>query len=61
VAYNVQTTVDAEQKIVVDFLVTNTHNSKAMSTILELASEVLQTNIFIVLYLRGYQSAREFQ
>jgi len=43
VAYNVQTTVDAQHKLVVDYLVTNTNDSKTMGAMLERAVGELGT------------------
>lgn len=61
VAYNVQTTVDAQEKILVDFLVTNANDSRAMGTMLERATEELQTNKFTALYDKGYHSGSELE
>ena len=61
VAYNVQTTVDAEHKLVVDYLVTNTNDSKAMGTMLERAVGELGTSDFTALYDKGYHTGTEFK
>lgn len=49
VAYNVQTTVDAENNIPIDYKVTNENDSKAMGDILERAIDIVETNEFTAL------------
>jgi hypothetical protein len=61
VAYNVQTTVDAKNCIPIDYLVTNTNDSKAMGGMLRRAKSILQTNEFTALYDKGYHTGSEFE
>jgi transposase len=61
VAYNVQTTVDASNNIPIDYLVTNTNDSKAMGGMLKRAKTILGTNEFTALYDKGYHTGSEFQ
>ena len=61
VAYNVQTTVDAQNNIPIDYKVTNTNDSKAMGNMLKRAESILQTNEFTALYDKGYHTGSEFQ
>jgi len=61
VAYNVQTTVDAQNNIPIDYNVTNTNDSKAMGNMLKRAESILQTNEFTALYDKGYHTGSEFQ
>jgi transposase len=46
VAYNVQTTVDAQHSLTLDYKVTNTNDSKAMSGMLRRAKTILQSSDF---------------
>lgn len=61
VAYNVQTTVDAKHCIPIDYLVTNTNDSKAMGGMLRRAKSILNTNEFTALYDKGYHTGSEFK
>jgi len=61
VAYNVQTTVDAENNIPIDYKVTNTNDSKAMGNMLQTAKSILRTNEFTALYDKGYHTGTEFK
>ena len=61
VAYNIQTTVDAENNIPIDFKVTNTNDSKAMGNMLQRAKSILRTNSFTALYDKGYHTGSEFK
>ncbi len=60
VAYNVQTTVDAEKNIPIDYKVTNTNDSKAMGNMLRRTKSILQHNRFTMLYDKGYHTGSEF-
>ncbi len=60
VAYNVQTTVDAENNIPIDYKVTNTNDSKAMGGMLQRAKTILRSNNFTALYDKGYHTGSEF-
>ena len=61
VAYSVQTTVDAKDNIPIDYKVTNTTDSKAMSNMLRRAKTILRTNEFTALYDKGYHTGSEFE
>jgi hypothetical protein len=60
VAYNVQTTVDAQHNIPIDFKVTNQNDSKAMGGMVRRAKTILQNNDFIAIYDKGYHTGSEF-
>jgi len=60
VAYNVQTTVDAKNKLLIDYKLTNTNDSKAMGNMLQRAKTILRTNYFTALYDKGYHTGSEF-
>jgi len=60
VAYNVQTTVDAESNIPIDYKVTNHNDSKAMGNMLQRAKSILHSNNFTALYDKGYHTGSEF-
>ncbi len=61
VAYNVQTTVDAKNNLLIDYKVTNTNDSKAMGIMLQRAKSILHTNQFTALYDKGYHTGSEFK
>ena len=60
VAYNVQTTTDDDHNILIDYLVTNENDSKAMGEMLERAVYILDDNNFTSLYDKGYHTGSEF-
>ena len=61
VAYNVQTSVDAKNKLLIDYKVTNNNDSKAMGNMLQRAKSILHTNQFTALYDKGYHTGSEFK
>ena len=61
VAYNIQSTVDEKNKLVIDYKVTNTNDSKAMGTMLRRAEVILGSNEFIALYDKGYHTGSEIK
>ena len=61
VAYNVQTSVDAKNNLLIDYKVTNNNDSKAMGNMLQRAKSILQTNQFTALYDKGYHTGSEFK
>ena len=61
VAYNVQTTVDAKNNLLIDYKVTNSNDSKAMGNMLQRAKSILRTNQFTALYDKGYHTGSEFK
>ena len=60
VAYNVQTTVDAQHNIPIDFKVTNQNDSKAMGGMVRRAKTILQNKDFTAIYDKGYHTGSEF-
>jgi hypothetical protein len=60
VAYNLQTTVDGSNKLIVDYEVTNTNDSKAMGEMVERAVDIIGDNDFTLLYDKGYHTGSEF-
>eukprot|EP01029_Cantina_marsupialis_P001317 TRINITY_DN1109_c0_g1_i1.p1 TRINITY_DN1109_c0_g1~~TRINITY_DN1109_c0_g1_i1.p1 ORF type:complete len:519 (+),score=0.46 TRINITY_DN1109_c0_g1_i1:109-1665(+) len=61
VAYNLQTTVDAEKNIPIDYKLTMNNDSKVMGNMLQRAKSILRTNQFTALYDKGYHTGSEFQ
>lgn len=61
VAYNIQTTVDAENNIPIDYKVTNENDSKAMGKMLRRAKVIVGNNEFTALYDKGYHTGSEFK
>ncbi len=60
VAYNVQTTVDSDYKMLLDYQVTNSNDSKAMGSVVERACEILGHHSFTMLFDKGYHTGSEF-
>jgi transposase len=61
VCYNVQTTVDAENNIPIDYNVTNQNDSRAMGNMVQRARSILGTNDFTALYDKGYHTGSELK
>lgn len=61
VCYNVQTTVDAQHNLLIDYQVTNQNDSKAMGPMVRRAKSILRNNSFTVLYDKGYHTGSELQ
>lgn len=61
VAYNVQTTVDAQHNLLLDYKVTNQNDSKAMGGMLRRIKTILRSNDFTILYDKGYHTGSEFK
>lgn len=61
VAYNVQTTVDADHCLTIDYKVTNENDSKAMGGMLRRAKTILQSKDFTALYDKGYHTGSEIK
>lgn len=61
VAYNVQTTVDDKNKLILDYKVTNTNDSKAMGGMLRRAKTILNSKDFTALYDKGYHTGSELK
>lgn len=61
VAYSVQTVVDAKHNLPIDYKVTNTNDSKAMSGMLRRTKTILGTTDFTALFDKGYHSGSEIK
>lgn len=61
VGYNIQSTVDDLNKLVLDYKVTNTNDSKAMGLMLRRAEVILGNNQFTALYDKGYHTESELK
>ncbi len=61
VAYNIQTTVDANHYLPIDYKVTNNNDSKAMGEMLRREKSILRTNDFTALYNKGYHTGSEMK
>ena len=59
VCYTAQTTSDADHKLLVDYMITNQNDKKAMGGMLRRAKTVLRTNGFTALYDKGYHTGSE--
>ena len=60
VCYTAQTTVDAQNKILIDYKLTNENDKKAMGGMLRRAKTILRANNFTALYDKGYHTGSEF-
>lgn len=61
VCYTAQTTVDHKHKLLIDYLITNQNDKKAMGNMLRRAKTILKTNAFTALYDKGYHTGSEFK
>jgi len=61
VAYNLQTTVDEKHKLILDYKVINSNDSKAMGAMVRRAKTILQTGNFSALYDKGYHTGSELK
>lgn len=61
VAYSVQTVVDAQHCLPIDYKVTNANDSKAMSPMLRRAKTILKTSDFTAIYDKGYHTSSELK
>jgi transposase len=61
VGYNVQTSVDAKNNLLIDFKVTNKNDSNAMGGMLRRAKTILKSNKFTALYDKGYHTGSQFE
>lgn len=60
VGYSVQTTVDAQHNIPIDFKVTNQNDNKAMGGMVRRAKAILGNTDFTALYDKGFHTGGEF-
>jgi transposase len=56
VGYNIQSTVDAKNKIPLDYQVSNQSDKKAMSNMVARSKSILRTSSFTALFDKGYHS-----
>ncbi|CAM4375190.1 IS1182 family transposase [Gillisia limnaea] len=61
VAYNVQSTVDAENCIPIDYEVTSHNDRKAMGAMVRRAKSILGNNSFTALFDKGYHTGSELE
>ena len=61
VAYNIQSTVDAEHCIPIDYEVTNHNDKKAMGAMVRRAKSILGNNDFTALFDKGYHTGSEME
>ena len=61
VAYNIQTTNDLKNKLILDYLTTNQNDSHALGTMVQRAALVLDKNDFTVIFDKGYHTATEIK
>ena len=61
VAYNVQSTVDAKNKIPIDYHVSNQNDSNALANMARRAKTILRTNQFEALFDKGYHNAEQLE
>jgi transposase len=60
VAYSIQTSVDAEHNLPIDFKLTNENDNKAMGGMVRRAKTIFQTKDFTALYDKGFHTGSEF-
>ncbi len=61
VAYNIQTTVDAQHNLIIDYQVTNQNDSKAMGNMLQRAAQIIDLKGITALYDKGYHTGSEIK
>ena len=61
VGYNIQATTDAENKIILDYEVTNVNDTHAMGAMVKNAIEIIENNTFIAIYDKGYHTGRQIK
>ncbi|WP_457749600.1 IS1182 family transposase [Sulfurimonas sp.] len=59
VCYNVQSTVDAENNLPIDYDVTNNNDKQAMTSMVENAIEIVGNNTFDAVFDKGYYTAQQ--
>ncbi len=59
VCYNVQSTVDAEKNLLIDYEVTNENDKRAMTSMVENAIEIVGNNEFDAVFDKGYHTAQQ--
>ncbi len=61
VSYTLQATVDDKHKLIIDYLVTNENDKRAMGHMLRRAKTILGTAKFTALYDKGYHTGSQFK
>jgi len=61
VAYNVQTTNDSKNNLLLDYKVTNNNDSKALGNMVRRAKSILRTNEFTAVFDKGYHTGSELK
>lgn len=61
VGYNIQSTTDAENKLLLDYEVTNVNDTHAMGDMVENAIKIINNNSFIAVYDKGYHTGMEIK
>lgn len=61
VAYNIQVTTDAENKLILDYEVTNLNDTHAMGSMIEKAIAIVENNTFKTLFDKGYHTGMEIK
>jgi transposase len=61
VAYNIQATTDAENKLILDYEVTNVNDTHAMGSMIEKAIAIVENNTFKTLFDKGYHTGIEIK
>ena len=59
VAYNIQSTVDAKNKIPIDYEVTNKNDKRAMTSMVKQAIEIVDNTEFDAVFDKGYHTAEQ--
>ncbi len=59
VAYNVQSTVDAKNKLPIDYQVTNQNDKNAMTNMVKNAVDIIGNNEFEAIFDKGYHNAEQ--
>jgi transposase len=59
VCYNIQSTVDAKNKLPIDYDVTNQNDKNALTSMVENAIEIVGNNTFDAVFDKGYYTAEE--
>ena len=59
VAYNIQSSVDAKNKIPIDYQVTNQNDRNALTSMVRRAKTILRTNTFDAVFDKGYHNAEQ--
>jgi transposase len=61
VGYNIQATTDADNKIILDFEVTNENDTHAMGAMVNNAIGIVENNTFIAIYDKGYHTGMQIK